>query len=250
MLNELAISHPTTTSADEKSIALPRVALRFLPRQPKDFQALFGIADLPLARRYLREQLYHRGIRDEVLDALDIAPRHVFVPTRSSLAYVDISLHAEHSFVHSPGVVATTVSTLSSPDAQVLEIGTGTGYQSAVLAAFGAHVTTIDSNEAKQLAARERFGKLDLNIQTLIRVADPIEGLEHKTYDLIVVNEALRRLPRRLLGVLRPGGGIVAPVILADGTTRLMRYRHAQDEISAVDLGPCFAPTQRKEGAA
>lgn len=243
MMEDLALQPQPQQPSKKPSIELPRVALRVLARPTKDFEALFGIPDLPLARRYLREQLYHQGFRDEVLAAMDHAPRHVFAPARACLAYVDIAIDADYVFVQAPSTVATIVSTLPGPDTNVLELGTGAGYQSAVLAAFGAQVTSIDSREDRQQVARERFEKLELQVQTLIRDIDPIDGLAGP-YDLIVVNEALGRLPRRLVPLLRDGGSVVAPVANADGTHRLMRYLRSQGQyITAIDLGPCFAPT-------
>jgi protein-L-isoaspartate(D-aspartate) O-methyltransferase len=253
MMEDLAVQHLHKKSeAQPHTIELPRVLPRFQPREQRDLEALFGVPDLPIARRYLREQLYHRGIREDVLNALDLAPRHVFVPARSAqLAYVNIALHVDHTFVPSPHTVATVASTLSSADAHVLEIGTGTGYQSAVLAALGARVVTVDSKESTQDEARERFGKLSLNVKTLVRSVDPIEEIEGP-FDLIVVSEALVHMPRRLICLLREHGGcIVAPIQLADGQQRLMRYQRSTGlRISAVDLGPCFAlVSQRKRPA-
>ena len=248
MPNDLAIQpSPSNTSREEVPIRLPKVALRVLRRERRDFESLFGVSDLPLARLRLREQLRHQGFRESVLNALDLVPRHVFVSTKTALAYVDIALEDRRAFVHAPSKVATVVSTLHSSTAKVLELGTGSGYQSAVLAAFGADVTTIDASDSRHQAARERFSILGLNVQTLTRENDAMEGLDPASFDLIVVNEMLRQAPRRLLGYLRDGGRTVVPMLMADSTTRLISYQQRSSALAVVDLGPCAAPGKQKE---
>src|SRR5580704_14119668 len=164
----------------------------------------------------VESQLSARGIRDpRVLDAMARVPRHEFVAERyRDQAYEDHPIPiGEGQTVSQPYIVARMLETLSLvPSAKVLEIGTGSGYQTAVLAELSAYVFSV---ERHPLLAREAEATLVRLGYTNVRVivGDGSQGLpEFAPFDAIVVSAAAPRIPSALFEQLQEGGLMIIPV--------------------------------------
>jgi protein-L-isoaspartate(D-aspartate) O-methyltransferase len=190
---------------------------------PRDAKAAPPIAD-PYADA--REQMVHdtlelRGIRDQrVLAAMRQVPRHEFIPPDiRARAYADSALPIGFGLtISQPYIVATmTQAAHLEPGNRVLEIGTGSGYQAAVLSAIGCEVYTIEIDEG--LAKRTRAVFRYLGLRTIqFRTGDGYFGWpDAAPFDAILVTAAAPDVPRPLLEQLKPGGRIVIPVGDPDG---------------------------------
>jgi len=161
-------------------------------------------------------QLAARGVRDpRVLDAMREVPRHVFIPgTARREAYEDRPLPiGEGQTISQPYMVAVMTEALA-PQAgdRVLEIGTGSGYQTAVLARLAGKVVSIERHAA--LAARARTALDSLGIANVaIHVGDGTEGWpEEAPYDRILVTAGAPAIPQSLRNQIADGGRLVIPV--------------------------------------
>lgn len=170
--------------------------------------------------------LRKRGIRSiEVLRAMELVPRDIFVhPSFRDQAYYDIALPIDcGQTISQPYVVAYMSELLGvGKTDQVLEIGTGSGYQAAVLSHLGRRVFTMEHHRQLQARARKIFDELALdNIVT--RVGDGCEGWpEQAPFDRIIVTAAAREIPPKLLEQLALGGRLVMPVGDTRETQRLV----------------------------
>lgn len=167
-------------------------------------------------RLELIRQVEREGVRDpRVLRAMEDTPRHLFVPEdlRGS-AYEDHPLPIGHGqTISQPYIVAFMTELLAiEPGMTVLEIGTGSGYQAAILAALSKEVFTIEIVPELAKRASGTFDQLGLkNIRT--RVGDGYEGWpEHAPFDRILLTAAPPEIPQALIDQLRTGGRLVAPV--------------------------------------
>jgi protein-L-isoaspartate(D-aspartate) O-methyltransferase len=193
------------------------------------------------ARDRLVERLRSEGgIRDErVLSALRTVPRHLFIDEAlASRAYEDTALPIGNSqTISQPWVVAKMTEALIEHGLpkRVLEIGTGSGYQAAVLATLGMEVFTVERIDELLRTARRRFRNLGLNLRT--KHDDGRMGWpEHAPFDAIIVTAAGAALDPALLNQLADGGTLVAPV---GGATsqNLLRLRKTPEGIVQEDLG-------------
>jgi protein-L-isoaspartate(D-aspartate) O-methyltransferase len=166
--------------------------------------------------RMVAEQIEARGVRDPlVLAALRRVPRHEFVPeARRDEAYGDRALAIAHGQTISQPYVVAAMTELArvGPGARVLEVGTGSGYQAAVLAALGAEVWSIEivaplARDAAATLSRLGYEKVH------VRAGDGYRGWpDVAPFDAILVTAAAPRVPEALLEQLRPGGRLVIPV--------------------------------------
>jgi len=192
-------------------------------------------------RDRLVERLRGNGIKDEkVLKAIATIPRHEFVDEAlSSRAYEDTALPIGLSqTISQPWVVAKMTEAIldsGSPE-KVLEVGTGSGYQAAILACLVPKVFTVERIEELLKRARRRFHKLGLhNIYT--RYADGHLGWPSQApFDGIIVTAAANGIPEELVEQLRIGGILVIPVEKA-GMQRLLAIRRTQEGYDEKDLG-------------
>lgn len=156
------------------------------------------------------------GMTDlRVLQAMGNVPRHWFVPSgRQSSAYYDSPLPIGHGqTISQPFIVAYMTHLLDlTPDKKVLEIGTGSGYQAAVLSELTSQVFTIEIVEPLGRRAKAEFDKRGYKtIRTLI--GDGYKGWpEHAPFDAVIVTCAPDHIPQPLIDQLKPGGCIVVPV--------------------------------------
>jgi protein-L-isoaspartate(D-aspartate) O-methyltransferase len=146
--------------------------------------------------------------------ALMDVPRHLFVPQSLMLmSYQDTPLPIGFDkTISQPFIGALMLELLDvKPDTRVLEIGTGLGYQAAVMADMGAEVFSVEVVEEFAEAAKARFGVLGYDID--VRVGDGSRGwLEHAPFDRILVTAATEEVPAALVDQLEPGGRIVIPI--------------------------------------
>ena len=193
------------------------------------------------ARDRLIERLRTEGIKDErVLTALASLPRHLFIDEAlASRAYEDTALPIGNAqTISQPWVVARMTAALIEHGlpSRVLEIGTGSGYQAAVLATLGIEVYTVERIDELLRLARRRFRNMGLNLRTKHddgRLGWP----EHAPYDAIMVTAAGAALDDSLLDQLAPGGTLVAPVGPPNTTQSLLRVRKGADGLLREDLG-------------
>jgi len=192
-------------------------------------------------RDRLVRRLRDNGIRNEkVLKAIATTPRHEFVDEAlSSRAYEDTALPIGLSqTISQPWVVARMTEALLECGAvdKVLEVGTGSGYQAAILAALVPKVFTVERIEELLKLARRRFHKLGLN-NIYTRYADGHLGWPSQApFDGIVVTAAAMEVPQELLEQLRVGGVMVAPVEKY-GMQRLLAIHRTEDGFEEKDLG-------------
>jgi protein-L-isoaspartate(D-aspartate) O-methyltransferase len=192
-------------------------------------------------RDRLVRRLREKGIEDErVLHAIATTPRHEFVDEAlSSRSYEDTALPIGlGQTISQPWVVAKMTEALldgGSPQ-KVLEVGTGSGYQAAILAALVPQVFTVERIEELLKIARRRFHRLKLN-NIYTRHADGHLGWPSQApFDGIIVTAAANRLPLELIAQLRVGGVLVAPVERG-GMQRLLAVRRTEDGHEERDLG-------------
>jgi protein-L-isoaspartate(D-aspartate) O-methyltransferase len=192
-----------------------------------------------------------RGIRDErVLAAVAAVPRELFVPEDlRRYAYADRALPIGcGQTISQPFMVATMLEALGLQGGRALEIGTGSGYQAAVLAELADDVVTVErvpelADEARRTLERAGYGRVD------VRVGDGTLGVqENAPFDGIVVAAAAPAAPESLYEQLAPGGRLVVPV----GTQRdqwLEIVERTQDGPVRVRTVPCrFVPLIGSEG--
>ncbi len=166
-------------------------------------------------RKAMVELLRKRGIKDEnVLRAMEKVPRHLFVPEAFiHYAYEDSALPIGCSqTISQPYTVACMTEALEvKPGDKILEVGTGSGYQSAILAEMGAQVFTIERYEELLKTALETLSKLGYNV--IGTVGDGSIGWsEFAPYDGIIVTAAAPKLPKSLVKQLKVGGRLVIPI--------------------------------------
>ncbi len=185
--------------------------------------------------------LRRAGIRDErVLAAIGQTPRHEFVPeTFAEHAWDDVALPIGHGqTISQPLVVAAMTEALALTDRhQVLEIGTGSGYQTAILARLARRVFTIERHRDLLRAAELLFTRLRLGNVTS-RFGDGTKGWpEPAPFDRILVTAAAPEPPAALLDLLAPDGVLVAPLGHEFRDQTLVRISRAADGFKTRDLG-------------
>jgi protein-L-isoaspartate(D-aspartate) O-methyltransferase len=165
--------------------------------------------------RLVRDRIATAGVQDpRVLDAIRSTPRHEFVPSsQRDRAYFDMALPIGHSqTISSPFIVALMTEALDpQPTDKVLEIGTGSGYQAAVLSPLVAHVYSIEIVEQLGNTAKQTLTRLDYkNVST--RVGDGFLGWpEAAPFDKIIVTCSPESVPTPLIEQLRDGGQMIIP---------------------------------------
>jgi len=183
------------------------------------------IADLILRLRRV-------GITDQrVVSAIEAVPRETFVPAESHAeAYAERALPIDcGQTISAPVIVGMMTAALDIGDRdRVLEVGTGTGYQTAILAKLARRVYSIDRFRTLVTAAESRFKTLRLsNITTM--VGDGMNGWpEQAPFDRIIVTAAGEAVPEALKKQVRVGGVIVMPVGPLDGVQKLLRLERTE----------------------
>lgn len=207
-----------------------------------------------LRDRMVEQQIKARGIKDErVLEAMAKVPRHEFVPERYRAdAYRDDPLPIGHEqTISQPYIVALmTAEAKPRPEHRVLEVGTGSGYQAAVLAELVKEVYTIELVPELADEAKERLKRLGYkNMHT--RAGDGYKGWpEAAPFDAIVVTCGADHVPEPLFEQLKPGGVLVIPVGKTQAEQSLLAItKDAKGKRTTRDLGPVrFVPLRRGDG--
>ena len=197
-------------------------------------------------------RLRNGGVRDEaVLAAMATVPRELFVSDRQQPeAYADRALGIGHGqTISQPLMVGVIVQALElRPGDRVLDVGTGSGYQAAVIAACGTRVISIERIPELAAEARERLAGLDLDVE----VVEGDGSLGHPPlapYDAIAVGAAAPHVPRALADQLGEGGRLVVPVAVSSEGEELIRVRRSGERLTTEELGPCrFVPLVGAEG--
>ncbi|MEW5756174.1 MAG: protein-L-isoaspartate(D-aspartate) O-methyltransferase [Pseudomonadota bacterium] len=200
-------------------------------------------ADVKFSRDYLGKA----ALDERVLRTLAKVPRHEFVPAdQRRYAYDNRPLPIGHGqTISQPYIVAVMTDMLDlKPGAKVLEIGTGSGYQAAVLAELAAQVYSIEIIPALEKSARERLQRLNYH-NISVRLGDGYFGWEeHAPFDAIIVTAAASHIPPPLIKQLKPGGIMVIPVGSSFLVQQLVQVRKdAEDKITTRQMLPVrFVP--------
>ena len=200
----------------------------------------------------VKRQIMSRGVKDEaVLNAMRTVKRHLFVPENQlSNAYDDRPLPIGYGqTISQPYIVAYMTEIINpQPPFKVLEIGTGSGYQAAILAEIVKEVYTIEIVPELGNAGAARLKNLGYhNVQ--VKVDDGYNGWkEHAPYDAIVVTAAAEYVPPPLIEQLKDGGKMIIPVGSPFMTQMLMLVEKKGSKITTKSLLPvAFVPFTRKE---
>lgn len=203
---------------------------------------------LPSEKMMFQLHLRRRGISDQaVLKAMEDIPRELFVsPVDRDHAYRDTALGIDcGQTISQPFVVAYMTEQLQvRPQHRVLEIGTGSGYQAAILSRLGREVVTIErfrtlADRARQVLGRLGCTNVDVVFGDGLNLPDTLG-----TFDRIMVTAAMEEVPPSLLNCLEPDGMLIAPVGPLEGSQMLTRFQRAGEDFPAHELVAVrFVPT-------
>ena len=190
--------------------------------------------------RMVIEQIKKRGIQDErVLHTLTTVPRHLFIPPAyRDHAYDDGPLPiGQGQTISQPYIVALMSERLElSGDERVLEIGTGSGYQAAVLSLLAKQVYSIEIVPQLMSTASQLLAQLGYDNVTVLLGDGNVGWEKEKPYDAIIVTAAAPHIPPALIEQLAEGGRMVLPVVRGE-EQYLLRLRKQQGRIVEEDLG-------------
>ena len=196
-------------------------------------------------RRMVKEQIEARGVRDErVLEAMRRVPRERFVPQAlEARAFDDAPLPiGDGQTISQPFIVAfMTEAARLKPGDRVLEVGTGSGYQAAVLAEAGAKVFSIEIVARLAEAARKTLAETGYG-EVVVRTGDGYRGMpEEAPFDAVLVTAAPDEVPAPLLDQMKEGGRLIVPV--GTGTQELLRITRTAAGLERESLLPVrFVP--------
>lgn len=205
------------------------------------------IQDIEREAEYTASLIGKRALDPRVMDAMKQVPRHEFVPTEAQVyAYENGPVPIGHGQTISQPYIVALMTDLLNPESEhvVLEVGTGSGYQAAILSLLVNQVYSTEIVEPLATAARDRLQRLGYtNVE--VRTADGYHGwVEHAPFDGIVVTAAAPAIPEPLVEQLKPGGRLVIPVGLPYSYQELMLVEKSEDnEVRTKDiLGVAFVP--------
>ncbi|MDR1043755.1 MAG: protein-L-isoaspartate(D-aspartate) O-methyltransferase [Candidatus Adiutrix sp.] len=195
-------------------------------------------------RKMVEQQLKARGISDsKVLESMALVPRHLFVDeAQAAQAYLDSPLPIGYGqTISQPYIVALMLEALSlKPEDRVLEIGFGSGYQTAILAALAAEVLAVERLEPLFFKGREKLARLGLDNVHLKLDDGTLGWTELAPFEAIIVAAGGPRLPQPLVDQLAPGGRLVVPVGPSEKSQKLILLVKEKDgRLSRSILGDC-----------
>ena len=169
-----------------------------------------------LRQAMIENQIIDRGVSDErVIKAMNDVPRHLFVKeSLRDLAYSDGPLPIGHNQTISQPYIVAYMTEILQPDTHhiVLEVGTGSGYQAAILSKLVNHVYSIEIIPELGKEAANRLDKLGYDNVT-VKIGDGYNGWEeHSPFDRIIVTAAPEQIPKKLVDQLKSGGLMILPV--------------------------------------
>ena len=193
-----------------------------------------------LRKRMVAEQIVARDIRDaRVIEAMRKVPRHLFVPARlRDAAYEDGPLPiGEGQTISQPFIVAFMTQALDlKPTDRVLEIGTGSGYQAAILAEIAKEVCTIELLAPLGERARQTLAGMGYTNVT-VRIGDGYQGWPEKApFDAIIVTCAPDEMPQALVEQLKDGGRMILPLGSPDTVQQLVRVTKQEGRIKTQEV--------------
>lgn len=186
-------------------------------------------------RRQLREVLQSKGIKEtSILDAIESIPRHYFLPVEfESHAYEDKAFPiAAGQTISQPYTVAyqTRLLKVNKGD-KILEIGTGSGYQAAVLCLCGADVYTIERHKVLSETAMQTLNTIGLASKIHFYIGDGTRGLiSEAPYDGIIVTAGAPSVPKALVAQLKIGGSLIIPVGKSAEVQRMVRITKVSEQ--------------------
>lgn len=204
----------------------------FSEAEGRDEQEAIGVASFILSLRA-------KGIRDTaLLRAMELVPRDVFAPRRfRDLSRTDVALPLPcGQTMTAPGGVAAMLLALAvAPGQRVLEIGTGSGYVSALMAHLGAEVTTVERFNTLAEGARQHLKIVEAG-RVRVEVGDGLAPRVRDRFDRILLNGARPEIPETLTSLLGPGGRLVGALVREEGP-RLVRIDRRDDGDFGLSLG-------------
>jgi protein-L-isoaspartate(D-aspartate) O-methyltransferase len=197
------------------------------------------VADIAAHTVFACAEIGKAALGARVMEAMGRVPRHEFVPAAiREYAYADTPLPIGCEKTISQPFIVALMTDLLEPRAEdtVLEIGTGLGYQAAVLSGLVRRVFSVEIIEDLAAQAKKRLARLGLrNIE--LRTANGYYGWpEHAPYDKIIATAAPELMPPALLQQLKPGGRMVLPAGLADSQTLLLVERGKDGRIASREV--------------
>lgn len=197
-------------------------------------------------RKRLAEEMRQKGITNEkVLAAIENVPRHLFMSSSlEPFAYNDSAYPIEaNQTISQPSTVASQTQLLDpKPQERILEIGTGSGYQTAVLAYCGAMPYSVE--RIRQLFLHAQTTLKELNYKAMCKYGDGHNGWSDiAPFDKIIVTAGAEEMPTHLLEQCKIGGIIVLP-LMVNGELRMLRLtKQSEHDFTREDFGPCaFVP--------
>ena len=202
-----------------------------------------GRPDYPEARRALMKVLTEKGVFPDVVAAMGRVPRHAFGnPDVASLCYLDTWIATAGTVLSTPSVIGLMTQVLAlDKTKRVLEIGTGTGYQTAILALLAKEVFSIERVRSSYEQSSEAFKLLGLT-NIVQRVGDGYAGwADAAPFDAILISTAPPQVPAVLYQQLKPEGGrMVLPIGSARGSQRMLLILRSAKGDQRLDLGPTY----------
>ena len=210
------------------------------------------VAEIAAQTIFLTGRLGKAALDRRILDVMGRVPRHEFVRIElRPLAYADMPLPSGYGkTISQPFIVALMTDLLDlQPTDIVLEVGTGLGYQTAILAELAQHVYSIELIEELALDARRRLAQQGCtNVE--LRVGDGRAGWpDHAPFDKIIVTAAPELIPPALMFQLAPGGRMVVPAGLADEQQLLLVEKGSNDTLSTREILPVRFSVLEQAGA-
>lgn len=213
---------------------------------------MFMQDDVSKRQKMVKEQLMNRGIRNEdVLNAMKTVPRDAFVSKEyQHLAYDDMPLSIGYNqTISQPYIVAYMTEKLNLKKTQkILEVGTGSGYQAAILSLLADSVYTIEIVKPLGESARTRLKELGYN-NIKVKIGDGYQGWkQYAPFDAIMVTAAPKVIPPPLVEQLKDNGLLIAPVGPENGMQYLKLYQKKQGKLIKTKLLPVkFVPFTREK---
>jgi protein-L-isoaspartate(D-aspartate) O-methyltransferase len=201
----------------------------------------------------VESQLRQRGIRDErLLAAMSKVPRHEFVSQQNwNEAYADHPIPiAEKQTTSQPYMIAAMVQAAEiKPEDRVLEIGAGSGYQTALLAELASQVFAVERYASLAETAQKTLERLDYRNAKIVTGDGSLGLSEAAPYDAIIVSAAAPRVPQALMDQLAVGGRLLVPIGDAEQQVLHLVQRHADGTTSVRTLEGCrFVPLIGEQG--